>query len=422
MKRGELIRSSRGRLLVVTSNFPRWHGDSTTPFVLHLCEDLAALGWEVDVLAPHAPGAALDEAFGRLRIFRFRYAWPEEAQTVCYQGGALVNLRKRATEKWKLPLLVAAELLAVQGRLLSEAYDVVHSHWMLPQGFVGALATRVVRTPHVITVHGGDLFALRGRTLEGFKRFALTRADAVTVNSSYTERGVRVLAPTLRDVRRIPMGVQGASLGSEEVEHRDRLRARFGSGARVAVFVGRLVEEKGIFDFIEALSILNQSGVDVRGLVVGEGQERARVESLIREWGLESRVEAVGWVAPNRVRATMAACDVFVGPSKTASDGWVEAQGLTFLEAMTVGLPVVATRSGGIVDAVRDGETGWLVSEGSPTELAAAIRAVFDDPVEAARRASRARTVVEERFSRASSVAEFDRLFRSLGAESSSRR
>ena len=86
--------SKKNRVLCVTSNFPRWEGDSTTPFVLHLAEDLQALGWEVDVLAPHAPSAARHEVLDGVSVDRFRYLWPENRETVCYQGGALINLKQ----------------------------------------------------------------------------------------------------------------------------------------------------------------------------------------------------------------------------------------------------------------------------------------------------------------------------------------
>ncbi len=92
----------RGRVLCMTSNFPRWDGDSTTPFILHLVQDLQAFGWAVDVLAPHAPGAALKETLGGVRVERFRYFWPEAQESLCYQGGALSNLRRNPFNKFKL--------------------------------------------------------------------------------------------------------------------------------------------------------------------------------------------------------------------------------------------------------------------------------------------------------------------------------
>ena len=166
----------------------RWAGDSTTPFVADLTRSLVDRGWKADVLAPHAPGAARDEELAGIPVHRFRYLRPERAQTVCYQGGALVNLRQNRSNLLKLPALVGAEWATVVRRLRTGAYDAVHAHWVLPQGLVGVLATRTV--PVVVTVHGGDVFALDQGPLRAAKRFAFGRAAAVTVNSSATERAV----------------------------------------------------------------------------------------------------------------------------------------------------------------------------------------------------------------------------------------
>ena len=151
----------KGRILCLTSNYPRWEGDSTTPFVLHLAQDLQQLGWQVDVVAPHAAGSAQQESIGGVKVERFRYLWPASAETVCYDGGALINLRKKKSNSLKLPALVLAEWAAVTWRLVWRRYDLLHSHWLLPQGFVGAMSAAPLRIPHVVTVHGGDVFALK---------------------------------------------------------------------------------------------------------------------------------------------------------------------------------------------------------------------------------------------------------------------
>ena len=130
----------RGSVLFLTSNFPRWHGDSTTPFVLHLAEDLQKLGWATHVIAPAAPGAAPDEEVSGVRVSRFRYAWPDTAQTVCYDGGALANIRSNRRERLKLPMLVGAEIATLTRRLTRRKYSLLHSHWIVPQGFAGVFA------------------------------------------------------------------------------------------------------------------------------------------------------------------------------------------------------------------------------------------------------------------------------------------
>lgn len=401
-----------GRILCMTSNFPRWSGDSTTPFVLHLAQDLQALGWQVDVLAPHAPGCALRETLDGINVERFRYLWPERLETVCYQGGALINLRKSKVNKLKLPALIFAEWANCAAKLSMRRYDLLHSHWILPQGFTGTLAAKPLRIPHVVTVHGGDIFGLRGKLFSRFKTFALRHADAITVNSSVTRRAVAELG-NFPNVQQIPMGV--SIDGSADPEKVAELRRQHRRGAGpLLVFVGRLVDEKGVEDLIRAVALLAASLPDVRALVVGEGQDRAALEALAGELGIAQRFSFVGWIEPSVMASYLSAGDIFVGPSRRARDGWIEAQGLTFIEAMLQGIPVVATRSGGIVDAVQHEQTGLLVDERAPEQIAAAVQRLQRDFALSNALAARARDLALSRFSRQSSARRFSELFQSV--------
>ncbi|HVM11110.1 MAG TPA: glycosyltransferase family 4 protein [Actinomycetota bacterium] len=408
------------RILLVTSNFPRWDGDSTTPFVLHLAQGIQDLGARVDVLAPHAPGAARHEILGGVRVERFRYLLPESQQTVCYQGGALVNLRDRPTNALKLPALVAAEWAALASRLWRRRYDVVNSHWILPQGFVAALAARPLGIAHVTTVHGGDIFALRGAAMRAFKRSALRQADAVTVNSSVTREAVLAVTDRIRHLETIPMGVRAepAPAATAVASVRERHRS---DGGPLLAFAGRLVEEKGVEDLVRAVRLLRDRLPGTSLIVIGEGQHRARFERVATEEGVADRVRFAGWLPPGEVRAHLAAADIVVAPSRQAPDGWIEAQGLTVVEAMTAGTPVIASRSGGVVDAVRDGETGLLVPERSPEAIAAAVERIVRDPTLAGRLARAGADLAQARFSQRATAEAFVRLFERVRAARGSR-
>ncbi len=399
-----------GRLLVITSNYPRWEGDSTTPFVLDLTRALAARGWQADVLAPHAPDAARDEVLGGVPVHRFRYLRPERAQTVCYQGGALVNLRQNRTNLLKLPALVGAEWATVVRRLRAGAYDAVHAHWVLPQGLVGVLATRKV--PVVVTVHGGDVFALDQRPLRAAKRLAFGRADAVTVNSSATERAVLDLTRPRR-LERIPMGIDVDPPVDPSVVGRLREEHRRGDGPLLAL-VGRVVAEKGVFDLLDAVDRLRSDRPDVRAVVLGEGQDRVDAEARAADLGLREHVRFVGWVDPAQVPNWLAAADMVLAPSRTAPDGWAEAQGLSIVEAMAARRPVVASDSGGIGDAVEHEVTGLVVGEGRPDQLAEAVRRLHTDPALAVRLAEAGRQRAVEGFSADASADAFSALFTDL--------
>ena len=402
----------QGRVLCVTSNFPRWSGDSTTPFVLHLAQDLQSLGWEIDVLAPHAPRAARTEVIGGVRVERFRYLWPTGQQTVCYQGGALINLRKHPLNWLKLPALVAAETLAIAQKLRAGDYDLMHSHWILPQGFAGMLARRGRPVPHVLTVHGGDIFGLQGRLIRGFKRTALRNADAVTVNSSVTETAVQAVGGSLRRLVRIPMGVSIAPLDDRQAALAERLRQEHrGVEGPLLVFVGRIVAEKGVEDLLRATRLLAECAPGSRAIIIGDGQDRADMEQLARTLGIADVTHFTGWVDAADIPAYLHAADVFVGPSRTAANGWIEAQGLTFIEAMAARIPVVATRVGGIVDAVQDEQTGLLVDERAPEQIARAVVRLWQDDALRRRLVDSAYTAAVEHFSRRVSAEAFSALF-----------
>ncbi len=362
----------RGRVLCVTSNFPRWDGDSTTPFILHLAQDLQSFGWSVDVLAPHAPGAALKETLGGVQVERFRYFWPEAVETLCYQGGALANLRRNPFNILKLPTLVVCEWAALYRRLRQGHYDLLHSHWVLPQGFTGALAAGPNRIPHVATVHGSDVLALDNPVLNRFKSFALGRADAVTANSSATRNAAARLAPDIRNLFTVPMGVSANREPDPSLVAGLRARYRRPAGPLI-IFAGRVVAEKGIDDLVSAIGLLRSRLPDVTALIVGDGQDRSAIEATVEAAGLKDRITFTGWVASEELPDYLAAADIFVGPS------WFEAQGLVFAEAMLAGTPVIATDVGGVSDTVRHCETGLLVPGRAPTEIAAAVERLSRD-------------------------------------------
>jgi phosphatidyl-myo-inositol dimannoside synthase len=400
------------RALFVTSSFPRWEGDSNTPFVLDLAQALGDFEWQVDVLAPHAAGAAVSEKLGGIRVRRFRYLAPARLETVCYGGGSLINLRKTPADLAKVPPLLLAEAAALYSELRQRTHDVLHSHWILPQGFISSVVCRRWPVPHVATVHGGDIFALRQPVFKPFKRFAIKNADIVTVNSSATDSAVRALAePRRLDI--IPMGVDTESRPTQANVDVIRTLYRRGRGPLI-VFIGRLIEEKGVEDILRAVVVLRASFPDVTAVLGGDGQDADRFRVLVGRLGLTDCVFLPGWIEPDRVSTFFRAADVVVAPSRVAPSGWTEAQGLSLIEGMAAGRPVIATRVGGIADAIRDGVTGLQIPERSPAALADAIGRIVNEPALAIRLGLAAAEVAQRRYSRSVAAERFALLYDSL--------
>ena len=362
------------RILMSTSTFPRFAGDSVTPFMLNLAKALVGKGLEIDVIAPHAPGSLTSEVLAPgLAVSRFRYAWPEAAEDVCYGAGALENLRQHPWRVIKLPLLVTAQAAALHRLLQRKQYDVVHAHWLLPQGATAvAVATA---TPVLVSAHGSDVFGLQGGISRLCKRWVLRHASLATANSAATASAMRALGVP---ADRISIVRIGTAL-DPQLEPTDSLSRPSSRQRPCLLFVGRLIDLKGIDDAIHALVEVRQRFPDAKLVIAGDGPLRMELERLTARVGLLGAVIFAGWLQPDQVRNLMLQSDVLVVPSRQGPGGTVEGQGVVPLEAMIMGLPVVATRSGGLSEIVRHEQTGLLVKERSPEDIAQATCRILED-------------------------------------------
>ena len=159
-------RANKPRLLVLASTYPRWLDDHEPGFVHELAKRQVER-FEVTVLTSSAPGAALHERIDGVEVIRYRYA-PRTMETLVYGGGISTNLR-RAPWKWALvPSFVAAQGAAAHRLHAQKRFDVVHAHWLIPQGLVArSLRARGTgQVPYVVTSHGGDLYRLPNKLMQ----------------------------------------------------------------------------------------------------------------------------------------------------------------------------------------------------------------------------------------------------------------
>lgn len=317
------------RVCVVTTSYPRSSDDVAGAFVAAQVEALRAAGVEVDVVSP-----ADFPSFG-----------------IAHGDGIAQNLRARPWLVLALPLFLV--LFALAARRASRGADVVHAHWI-----PSALPALATRKPLVLQLWGTDLEL--ARRVPFLARPLLRRARVVVAGSEFLAVGGRDLGA--RSVRVIPNGVDVPAevTPSDEPPH--------------LLYAGRLSEEKGILDLLEATA-----GLPL--VVVGDGPLRDRVP------------DAVGFVAPERLGAYYAAAAVVCVPSRR------EGYGIVAREAMAYGRPVVATSAGGLADAIEDDVTGLVVPARDPQALRAALERLLGDGVLRARLGRAARVKAEESYS-----------------------
>jgi len=205
--------------------------------------------------------------------------------------------------------------------------------------------------------------------LKRFLVWALRASDQVVAISSATAREITNLVPL--SVRVIPytVGFPEAAPGESLPRADDTF---------VILFVGSLVERKGVRYLIDALPLL-PAHLPAKLVIIGDGAERSRLEAQVRQRGLEHRVEVRGRVAEQELRRAYAGASVLVLPAIVDARGDTEGLGVVLLEAMSYGVPVIGSDLGGITDIVIDGETGLLVPPQDSAALAAALERLATD-------------------------------------------
>jgi colanic acid/amylovoran biosynthesis glycosyltransferase len=329
------------------------------------------------VLVPRVPGAARSETVAGVAVRRFRY-FPRRWEDLAH-GAIIENLRSRRWRWLQVPSFIAAEAWALRRAVRQHRPDVLHIHWMLPQGVAALFAAR--RVPWVVTTLGGDVYALQDPVSLWFKRAVLRRSRAVTaMNEDMKDRLVQLGAP--------PEATSVLPMGADV----DAIRAAGAGVARVpgrVLFVGRLVEKKGaaiLLDAVRRLAGLAPSaGQDEPAgkdsspgwslHVVGDGPLRGRLEAAAA--GLP--VTFTGALGRSQLAAEYAAADVVVFPSVPAASGDQDGLPVALLEAMASGCAVVASALPGIDAAVVDEQSGLLVPPGDAGALAAALHRLLSD-------------------------------------------
>jgi phosphatidylinositol alpha-1,6-mannosyltransferase len=272
----------------------------------------------------------------------------------------------------------------------------VETVWFGAAAPLALLGPRLRRRAEVARVvassHGHEVgWSMLPGARQALRRIGST-VDVLTFVSRYTRSRFAAAFGPLAALEYLPPGVDTDRFRPDPVA-RTAIRARYGLGERpTVVCVSRLVPRKGQDMLIRALPEIRRHVPDAALLLVGGGPDADRLAALAAAAGVTEHVVTTGSVPASELAAHYAAGDVYAMPSRTRGRGLdVEAFGLVYLEASATGLPVVAGRSGGAPEAVRDGATGYVVDGRNVTELADVLAGLLADPERAAKLGSAGR-------------------------------
>ena len=230
--------------------------------------------------------------------------------------------------------------------------DIIHAQ-TLSLGIPALISNRLLRIQYIIWGQGSDIY-LPNWLNRLTAKMCLKNAGAAIALTDHMKKAMQMMCE--RNIDIIPNGIE-----LERYEGKNEERSM--TGNRI-LFVGRLHPIKGINYLLEAICIVHQELPEAKLIIVGDGIERETLENLTDDLGISEYVEFVGNVPHEQVTDLMLRADVFALPS--LSEGFP----LVILEAMACGLPIIATRVGGVPEVVEGGVNGCLVNAKSPYEIA----------------------------------------------------
>jgi L-malate glycosyltransferase len=386
-------------ICVLTQIYPDFSDSARGRIMKPLYKEIARKGYGVNIVTPRVyEKSKRKESFGPIRVNRFSY----------FSGGRLLDSCD------KIPVLrmifyFISGLWTTTRVVLSRRCELIHVHFVIPTGIIAVLAGVLTRRKVIVTVYGTEINWFMwnpSRTIGTLIKLVLNKADVITAISEYAKTAAGRYISAGKDV--VVTGVGGIDyLKIGEVPGRSSARIELGLKEEeyIILFIGGLTRRKRVTDLLDAFARIRGDIQNPRLIIIGKGEERDRLGKMAEERHLTDSVTFI-----DRVPVVMpyyAAADMFVLPSEE------EGLGVVTMEAMAYGCPVLATRTSGSLNLIREDVDGFLCEVGDPEGLARKIKFLYDNPAMTKTAAGLAREKARMEFSLESQVDKFVRVYES---------
>lgn len=353
-------------ILHYTSSFPIDSKDVGGNFIRELIETISG-SFRFFVLTPDAPESKVHEKIGNCEVFRYRYFFKRKQILVC--GDSIVqNLKSHKGYYLVLPFFLMSAFFYLLKIVKQKEIDIVHAHWIFPQGFIAVAARLFSQRKYkvLVTSHGTDINLYDNFFLRKFISYTLKKCDAVNSVSHYLKNKIAGIAGNEAKITVIPMGTDVEAFAEKNFDTP-------ADPEKYILYVGRLTEGKDIPRIIKAFKSVREEFPDLFLYLAGTGNELDKLKSLALSLGVADSVRFLGQVGRNKLAFYYRNAQMLVSASLT------EGFGLVFVEALLSLCPVVATDVGGVKEIIVDGETGLLLKPADQKGLEKSIKMLLTD-------------------------------------------
>ena len=353
------------KICIITTSYPRYKGDFAGNFIHNLAKGLVKEGVRVSVVAPHDVNTKNHDTIDDVEIYRFQYWFTKKGQKVAYGGGMPDNIANSFLAK--IQLLFFMFFFFLNGLKVAKKCDLIHAQFLL-SGFIGVFIKKLTKKSLIITARGSDVNSIPSK--KSFQRIilkSLNSAGIIICVSSGIKNKLENLSVPENKLVVIPNGVDLITFSENHFRNQENT-------LRTIVWVGRMVEVKGLQYLFKSLQIVKNNVPDGKLILVGDGPLREKLVILSRELKIEEMVSFVGYVEHKKIPDYLHKSIALVVSS--TNEGFPN----VIYEAMAMSLPVISTKIGGIQDIIKDRYNGFLVEPKNPEQLAEKIIYLLENP------------------------------------------
>lgn len=380
------------------------------PFV----QGLLANKNDVIVLTPYFPSLKLSDF--PYKIVAYKYIWPTFFHRLGYSQTLSSGMGLKIETYLLAPFLYLFGFFALLSLVKKEQFDIISSHWILPNGFITYLVSLILKIPYTVSLAGSDVYLANKNVFFSFMaRQAAEKASVISADSPQYITELKKTGARVKNLYVVPYPVN-TNLVKSNVSGVAQLKKtlQISRDAVVLLGVGRLVHKKGFQYLIPAFQRVIQRREKVILIIVGSGDFKGALEVMIGKLKLEEHVRLVGNIERDRIGLYYNAADIFIMPSIKDEQGNIDDRPVALLEAIATGLPVIATNFPGNALSIENKRSGFLIPEKNVDAISAAISQLISSSSLRKSMSTRAKKIAHEQFDMVQVGKKYTRIFNSV--------
>lgn len=361
-------------ICVLTHTFPRNNSDVSAAFMKDFCDALRVNKNKVSVVAPFDP--LFSRHGDRFKIYLYRYIWPNSLYRIGYSRTMEADVKLKKSAYLLIPFMILFGSIKLFQVVKREKIDLINAHWILPNGLIALIVSKITGLPYAITLPGTDTYLIyRYPLFRLIAKLIAVNASGIYSNSSFHLN--RVLSLGIKGNTAVISYPADVKIFKPSTKGVKELKRKYGITNEIVVLaVGRLVYKKGFNYLIRSINELKDSPIKV--IIGGDGDLKINLLRLIQRLGLENKIFMIGTIDRREITHYYNLADMVVSPSIVDRGGNVDGGPVVALESMACGKPQILTSILGMADVIDDGVNGFVVPEKNSKALSQAIRQLVD--------------------------------------------